>query len=78
MRRRHQGFGLLGRRVDVIAKHAIVLELQAGDAGFFGVAGLQSGDDLAAVVTQRARFIEYGIVSRRDETAVAREQRQIL
>ena len=73
----HQGFGLLGGRVDVIAEDVVVLKLQAGDAGFLGVARLQSGDDFAAIVAQCACFIERRVVARSDEAAIAGEQRQI-
>jgi hypothetical protein len=76
-RRGHQRFGLLGGGVEVIAQHIVVLELKSGDAGLFRVLGLQRGDNLAAVVTERAVFVERSVVAGGDEAAVARQQRQL-
>ena len=61
----------------MIAKHVVVLELQAGDAGFLAIARLQSRDHAAAVVAQGAHLVEPGIEARRDESAIARQVRQV-
>jgi hypothetical protein len=53
-----------------------VADLKRRDARKLGIAGLQTRDQLAAFIAQREEFIERGIIARRDETAVAREQRK--
>ena len=76
-RRRHQGFGLLGCRVYVIAQHVVVLELKPSDAGLLRVGRLQRGDDFAAIVAEGARIVQSCVVTGRDKAAIARKQRQI-
>ena len=51
--------------VDKIAEHVVVPDFQRADAGRFGVADLQRGDDAARFVAQRARLVEGRFVSRR-------------
>ena len=65
------------RHLDEVAEHVVVLDLQPGDAGRLGIARLHPGDQPAAVVAQRAQFVQGGIVARRDEAAVAGQQRRL-
>ena len=66
------------RHLDVIAEHVVVLDLERRDAGLVGVARLQRGDHAPALVAQRARLVERGEARRRDEAAVARDERQLV
>ena len=50
--------GVLRRDFDEIAEHAIVLDLELGHAAFAAIARFQPGDDAAAFVAQRSRFVE--------------------
>ena len=66
------------RHLDVIADHVVVADLAAlATPVCLGVARLQRGDHAAAVVAQLAQLVELGAIARRDEAAVAREQRQV-
>ena len=46
-RRGHQFVAVLRRHLDEIAEHVVVADLQALDAGIFGVTRLHRGDDEA-------------------------------
>ena len=76
-RRRHQLLAVLGRHLDEIAQHVVVLDLEDADAGVLGVARLQGGNDAARFIAQRARLIERWIVALAHEAAVALEGGQI-
>ena len=56
--RRHQFLAVLRRHLDEIAQHVVVLDPEDANAGVFGVARLQGGNDAARFIAQRARFIE--------------------
>ena len=43
IRVRHRS-GIVGRYLDEIAKHIVMLDLQRLDTGFFDIIGLQTGD----------------------------------
>ena len=72
-RRGHQLVAVLRRHLDEIAEHVVVPDLEDADAGVFGVARLQRGDDAARFVAQRARLVERGVVAFAHEAAVALE-----
>jgi hypothetical protein len=55
--------------LDEIAQHAIVLDLQRGDAGLVAVFGF-SRHGLARVFRDGAQVIEIGIIALRDEAAL--------
>ena len=68
----------VGRRdLDVVAQHVVVAHLEPGDAGLLAVACLEPGDQPAALVAQGHQLVEVGGVARRDEAAVAGDQRQL-
>ncbi len=69
-------FGMGGRGFDEIAQHVVVLDLQRGDARLGNVIGLHGGDDAAAFVAQLAGFIQFGVITRCDETAITGQQRR--
>ena len=50
-RRGHQLFAVLRRHLDKVAEDIVVPDLQGLQAGLFGVACLQGGDDAAGFVT---------------------------
>ena len=77
-RRSHELFAVLRRDVDEVAQHIIVPDLQRADAGGFGVAHLQRGNDAAGFVAQRTRFVEHRFVAAAHEAAVAAERRQFI
>ena len=70
-RRGHQLVAVLRGDLDEIAEHVVVPDLQRADAGRFGVAHLQRGDDAARFVAQRARLVERWLVAVAHEAAVA-------
>ena len=59
------------RDLDVEAMHLVELDLEAGDAGALALADFHVDQEGAAVVVERAQFVEFGIVTRRDDAAVA-------
>ena len=71
--RSHQPLAVLGRHLDEIAEHIVVLDLEDADAGFFGVARLQCGNDTAGFIAQRTRFVERCVVALAHESAIALE-----
>ena len=60
---------------DVEAVHAVVLDLEIGDAGAFALARLQRHEELAAVRVDRAQLVQFGVESGRDHAAVADQRR---
>ena len=56
--RGHQLLAVLRRHLDEIAQYVVVLDLENANAGVFGVARLQGGNDAARFIAQRARLIE--------------------
>ena len=64
--------------LDEIAEHVVVPDLERADAALGGVARLQAGDDLSALVPQPPRLVERGVIARRHETAVALQKRQVV
>ena len=59
------------RDLDVKAVHAVVLDPKVGDAGARALALLEVDQELACVVAQGPQLVEFGIVSSRDDIAVA-------
>ena len=53
---RAQAVFMGGRDFDEVAQDVVVLDLQAGNAGFFGVVGLHAADDATAFVPQDCGF----------------------
>ncbi len=56
---------------DVEAMHAVVLDLEVGDAGALALTRLQRDQERAAVGVDRAQFVQLGVESRRDDAAIA-------
>ncbi len=56
---------------DVEAVHAVVFDLEIGDAGAFALARLQRHEELAAVRVDRAQFVQFAVETGRDHAAVA-------
>ena len=77
-RRRQHALGIAGADLDEIAEHVVVLDAQRADVGVGGVAGLQAGDDPAALVAEAARLVEFGAEAGADEAAVALQVRQVV
>ena len=73
---RHQLVGVGRRHLDIVAEHVVVPDLQARHAGQIGIARLHGRDQPAAFVPQRHQIVQLKRVSRRDEAAVAGQQRQ--
>ena len=69
----HVGVGDL----DVEAVHAVVLDLEVGDAGARALARLERDQELAAVVVDRAKLVELGVEAGRDDAAVADLRRRL-
>ena len=63
--------------LDVVAEHVVVADLQGRYSGVAAIAAFQLDDQPAAVVAQGAQLVEFRRIGRRDEAAVAGEQRQI-
>ena len=74
-RRRHHPLGVDGGRLDEVAKHVVVLDLQRVDAGLRDEIGLHLRDHAAAFVPQPPRGIKIGIIPGCDEAAVPDQQR---
>jgi hypothetical protein len=66
----HVGVGDL----DVEAMHLVEFDLEAGDAAAFALAGFELDQEGAAVVLDRAQFVEVGAVARRDHAAFAQQR----
>ena len=62
------------RHLDVVANHVVVPDFQRGHAARGPVLGFEAGHRLAAVVAQRALFVELGPVALAHEAAVAHQQ----
>ena len=69
--------GVRRRRLDEVAEHVVVPDLQRPDPAPPHVLGLQLGDDPAPLVAQPPRLVELRVVARRDEAAVAHQQRRL-
>ena len=61
--------------LDVEAVHAVVFDLQIGDAGARALARLERHQELAAVVVDRAKLVELGVETGGDHAAVANLRR---
>jgi hypothetical protein len=55
-----------------------VADLERADAGLVDQPGLQVRDDAARLVAQPAHLVEFGIVARAHEAAIALEQRHLI
>eukprot|EP01136_Pigoraptor_vietnamica_P023031 Opistho-1_new@6302 len=66
----HQIVGMLGRDLDMIAEHAVMLDLERGDAGALLIVGLQRGDGAAATGARVTQIVERGIVPLGDIAAI--------
>ena len=73
-----QRLALRLRRLDVVAEHVVVTDLELADAGLPGVSRLQVGDDPPALVAQGARLVERRQRAGADEAAVAFDERQVV
>ena len=67
---------MLRGHLDEIAKHIVVPDFQASNAGILGVARLHRRDDEARSVPQIAGLIQRGLIVFAHEAAVALDQRQ--
>ena len=65
------------RRLDEIAQHIVVLDLQALNAGLSDVISLHAGNHAAPLVAQLPRFIQLCIESRGDKASVPHQQRRL-
>ena len=63
------------RHLDVEAVHAVVLDLEARDAGARALARLECHEELAAVRVDRAQLVEVGVVAGGDHAAFADQRR---
>ena len=68
-------FGVTGRNLHKITNNIVVADLQGADAGISGIAGLQSGNQLAALIAKLDQFIKIGRIGNSDKTAVACQKR---
>ncbi len=59
------------RDLDVEAVHAVVLDLQVGDAGALALARFERQQELAAVVLQAAQFVQFGVETGAHDATVA-------
>ena len=74
--RLHQRISRARGHLDMIAEHAIVTDLQRGDAGLLAELGLQCGDGAAATGSGIAQIVERHVIARRDIAALARLDRR--
>ena len=72
-----QGFGRLGAGFEEIAQDGVVLDLER-HAGLGDGAGLQIGDDAAAVVAQGAGGVQFGAIVGAHIAAVARQMGRLV
>ncbi len=56
---------------DVEAVHAVVLDLEVGDAAALALARFERDQEFARVGLQRAQLVEIGVVAVRDHAAFA-------
>ena len=68
--RRHQRVGMAGGHLDKIAEHAVVADLERGDAGLVAVARLERGDRAARVAAGAAQLVERVVVAFGDKAAL--------
>ena len=76
-RRLQHPLGMRRRRLDEVAEHVVVPDLQRVDAALAHVLGLQLGDHPAALVAQPPGLVELLVEARRDEAAVAHQERRL-
>ncbi len=74
--RLHQRVGRACGHLDMIAEHAIVTDLQRGDAGLLAELGLQRGDGAPPPCARIAQIVERHVIARRDIAALARLDRR--
>ena len=74
-RRKHL-VGMGCRRLDEIAQHIVVLDLQALNPGRRNIIGLHSGNHAAPLVAQLPRLIQLCIESCGDKAPVSHQQRR--
>ena len=67
---RHQRVGGTGGHFDMIAKHAIVPDLERADAGLVAIFRLQRGDGAAAITRHAAQLVQRGIIAIGDIAAI--------
>ena len=78
--RQGRGEHLIGmgcRRLDEIAQHIVVLDLQALNAGRRNVIGLHPGNHAAPLVAQLPRLVQLCIESRGDKAPVPHQKRRL-
>ncbi len=64
------GFGVGFGDFEVVAEDGIEADFERGDAGAFALAGLDVGDELAAVGGEGAEVVEFGVEAGADDVAV--------
>jgi hypothetical protein len=62
---------------DIEAVHAVVFDLEVGDARALSLARLQRDQELAAVGVDRAQFVQLGVESSGNDSAVAHQCRRL-
>ncbi len=73
-----RGFGLLARQFDEVAVHAVVADLEVGQARTRLLARLQVHQVLAGVFGERLQFVQLGVVAGLQDAAVADHRRRIV
>src|SRR5205085_6649958 len=66
------------RDLDVVTEHAVVADLEAGDAAVLLLAGLDREDLVLAAVGEPAARIDLGVVAGADRAALLDERRRIV
>ena len=72
----HQSIGILRCDLDMIAEHAVMLDLQRGDTGTRAIVRLQRGDGTPAPCPRIAQIIERSVIALRDIAALHRIDRR--
>ena len=72
----HQRIGMFRRHLDMIAEHAVVADLERGDAGAVAILRLQRGNRLAPVARGFAQRVERMIIALGDIAALRRIDRR--
>src|SRR3546814_15405980 len=69
---------MLGGNLDMLAEHAIVADLERGDAGSLAILRFEGGDRLAPVAGRLAQRVERGVIAFGDIAALRRVDRRRL
>ena len=68
--RRHQCIGMFGRNFDKIAQHAIMFNLEGGNAGFFAISRLHGGNGAAGIARSFAQVIKRRVIPLRNISTI--------